>query len=362
MTNVNVPRSLARPAHDLPRAGPPLRSPEIEKDGVTFRFKAARTNEVQLLGQWSHGRPIPMTRDENDVWSVKVKALPAGVWEYHFSVNGRPALDPLNPAIKPQRELSANILHITANPPAPWDEQDVPQGALHSHSYFSKTLGYARHLTVYTPPGYQGKSAPLPVLYLAHGFGDNERTWTTHGKAHWMADALIAAGKATAMVIVMPDAHALPQKAMGVRDFVRNTADFLRDFRAEVRPFIEKTYRVRKDAEHRAFAGLSMGGRHALALALNHPDEFAWIAAFSPAPLSQKETRAALAAPVRVANSLRLFAISIGRDDFILPELKPFLQHLKNGGITPAWSLTGGDHSWPVWRRYLADLLPKLFR
>ena len=343
-------------------AEPPLRSPEIEKGGAVFRLKAPGAKEVALCGQWPQGQRVGMTRDDRGVWSVKVDGLPPGVWEYHFSVDGLSMIDPLNPAIKPQRSPTSSIVHIASDPAAPWDEQAVPHGVLHTHRYVSKALG-PREVVVYTPPGYRSDGDPLPVLYLAHGFTDSERTWTVHGKAHWIADALLASNRAEPMLIVMPDAHALPLNTAVFDEYAKgNTEAFVRDLREDVRPLIERAYRVRTDADGRAFAGLSMGGRHAFALAVRHADEFAWIAAFSPAPLAPADMPPAGDASGAGKGKLRLFWVPIGRQDFLLPRTEPFVNQLRAAGFGPEWQMTDGDHSWPVWRRYLADLLPRLFR
>jgi enterochelin esterase family protein len=343
-------------------AAPPLLSPEIDKDGVTFRLDAPQAKEVQLLGQWSKWEARAMTRDDKGVWSIK-ETLPAGIWEYSFNVDGLKVLDSLNPSVKPERHPSTSFVHLAAEPPALWDEQEIPHGVLHTHRYFSKVLGRPREVVVYTPAGYDPLAKRLPVLYLAHGSGDNERTWTVLGKAHWIADALIASKRAKPMIIVMPDAHALPMSGMRFEQYGPvNTAAFVQELRGEVRPLVEKNYHVRRDAEGRAFAGLSMGGHHAFSIALYHADEFAWVAAFSPAPLSDDESKAALTAPDSVNSHLRYFAVSIGQNDFLLPRAEPFVNKLKAAGIKPEWHVTeGDDHSWPVWRRYLSDLLPRLF-
>lgn len=344
-------------------AAPPPRSPEVDAGGVTFRLQAPQAKEVALVGQWRKGQRAAMTRNDKGVWSVKLDAVPAGIWEYHFDVDGLSVLDPRNPAIKPQRAPGSSILHVPAVPPAPWDPQDIPHGVLHTHRYVSKSLGGPRELVVYTPPGYRADGAPLPVLYLAHGYSDNEHTWTGHGKAHGIADALIAANRALPLLIVMPDAHALSPETSPIEAYLPgNTAAFIRELREDIRPLIESAYRVRPDAQGRAFAGLSMGGLHALTLGLTHADEFAWIAAFSAAPPAADSVRAALDASAATMARLRLFWVPIGRDDFLLPKLEPFVSQLKTAGLAPEWQVTDGDHSWPVWRGYLAELLPRLFR
>jgi enterochelin esterase family protein len=150
-----------------------------------------------------------MDRGSNDVWSVTVGPVESGIWEYSFQVDGVTIIDPLNPLIKPMRQPRTSILHLPSDPPALHDYQHVPHGVVRQHTYFSKSLGRLRELVVYTPPGYDQKpSEQYPTLYLQHGSGDNQATWTTHGKAHWIVDNLIAQGRAKPMIIVMMDGHA----------------------------------------------------------------------------------------------------------------------------------------------------------
>jgi enterochelin esterase family protein len=159
----------SRPATNAParraERPPPIVSPELRPDGgVTFRLRAGKADEVKVSGQF--GADAVMTKGERDLWSVTVPNVPAGVHEYRFVVDGLSVVDPQNPEIKPQRWPNTSILHVPANPPAPWDLQDIPHGTLHLHDYKSKALGKWRHLVVYTPPGASGR---LPVLYLSHG-------------------------------------------------------------------------------------------------------------------------------------------------------------------------------------------------
>ena len=213
-----------------------------------------------------------------------IPSVPPGVHEYQFSVDGLRTIDSQNSWIKPQRWPSTSILHVPSNPPAPWDLQDIPHGTLHTHDYKSKALDNKwRRLVVYTPPGEP--TAPLPVLYLSHGFSDNDGSWSVHGKAHWILDSLIAQKKAVPMIIVMPDAHPLPPGPGYADDYSRlNTEAFCKELVTDMIPLIEGNYKASPKPEHRAFAGLSMGGHHALTVALTQYNTFNWIGAFSSAP------------------------------------------------------------------------------
>jgi enterochelin esterase-like enzyme len=343
-------------------ASPPVRSPEVGADQrVTFRLRAPKASEVAVNGQWPNGRAL-MTRETNGVWSLTVGPIQPGVWEYSLQVDGLLMIDPGNPAIKPMREPRTSILHLPGQPPLAHDPQDVPHGVIHQHIYHSKSLGRIRELAVYTPPGYdQQTGRPFPTLYLQHGMGDNQATWTVHGKAHWILDNLIAQGRAKPMLIVMMDGHAaLPgDRAAGFQD---NTALFERDLLEDALPLVEANYRVKTDAASRAIVGLSMGGAQSLTVGLNHPDRFAWVGGFSSAVPAREAIAGALADPEGTNQKLRLLWIGCGKEDFLLKRNEEFIALLTEKSLRQEWHLSDGGHSWPVWRIYLAELAPKLFQ
>lgn len=344
-----------------PQRPPPLRSPEISADRhVTFRMRAAKATEVVVAGQWPDGRAT-LTKVDNDVWSVTVGPVEPGVWEYSFQVDGLSMIDPGNPAIKPMREPRTSILHLPGDPPAAHDFQDVPHGVVRQHTYRSKSLSRLRELAVYTPPGYDERTRTrYPTLYLQHGNGDNQATWTTHGKAHWILDNLIAQGRAKPMVIVMMDGHAaLPGDSSN--RYTNNTVAFEHDLLEDVIPFVEANYRVKSGAAGRALAGLSMGGGQALTVGLNHLDTFAWVGGFSSGVPSKETVADALDAATATNRKLKLLWIACGKDDFLLQRNEEFIALLKEKKIKHQWERTPGNHSWPVWRTYLAEFAPKLF-
>jgi len=344
------------------REKPFLISPQIDQSAVTFNLLAERAKDVLIVGQWSGWQREPMTRLDQGVWTYKAAAMPPGVWTYFFLVDGLEINDPLNPAVQTGREPNASIVALAADPPAPWDTHNIPHGTLHTHRYFATALGRERQIIVYTPPGYNASSPPLPVLYLTHGWGGDERSWTAEGRANLIADSLIAANKAVPMLIVMSNAHAIPLTGHEPRSYgTDNTDAFIHELRQDIRPLVESTYRVRTDADSRAFVGLSMGGSHAFMLGLMYSDEFTWIAALSPGEVPLDRIKAALDAPAAVNARLHVFWVPIGRWDS--PEhLEKFIDKLKAAGLKPEFELVDGDHSWPVWRGDLVKLLPRLFR
>jgi len=357
--SADAPPAPATPAR-RPQAAP-IRSPEVSSDRqVTFRLRAPKATEVWVAGQWPNGRTA-LVPDTNGIWSVTIGPLEPGVWEYSFQVDGLAMIDPGNPAIKPMREPRTSILHLPGQPALVHDFQDVPHGVIHLHTYHSKSVGRVREFAVYTPPGYDRDPAvKYPVLYLQHGSGDNQATWTVHGKAHWILDNLLAAGKTRPMLVVMMDGHAVTG-GNGGAGASSNTQLFERDLLEDVLPAVEQAYHVKTDAANRAIVGLSMGGEQALRIGLTHTDRFGWIGGFSAAAPSRDAIAGALADGATVNRQVKLLWIGCGKDDFLLKRNEEFIALLKEAGIQHEWHLGDGDHSWPVWRRYLADLAPRLF-
>lgn len=337
----------------------PVISPELLADNsVVFRLDAPKASEVKVVGQF--GADTALAKDAKGLWSVTIPSVKPGVHEYHFVVDGLSVIDPQNSWVKPQRWPSVSILHVPSNPPVPWDLQDIPHGVLHEHTYKSKALNAWRRLVVYTPPNTTRR---LPVLYLSHGYSDNEASWSVHGKAHWIMDSLIASKQAVPMVVVMMDAHPIPPGAAPFEVYgVTNSAALCEELSQDIIPLIERSYRVERKPQARAFAGLSMGGHHALTVALNHHDQFRWIGAFSSAPPSTNSVAAALKDGASVNRDLKLFWIACGQKDFLFQRNREFDALLKAKGIHHDFLETEGDHSWPVWRRYLVEFAPKLFR
>jgi enterochelin esterase family protein len=344
---------------------PPLISPEVSPDRhVTFRLRAPNAKEVTVSGEWGGGAR-PMTRDEDGTWTVVVGPIDADLYGYSFSVDGFQTLDPANPAVKPMRSPRTSILEVPGDPPRLHEFQEVKHGTVRVHEYRSRSLDRRRGLHVYTPPGYdQDPAARYPVLYLFHGSGDNEATWTAFGRAQNITDNLLARGKAKPMIIVMPDGHAAPPRPPGgsTEGRSRNVVAFERDLLEDVMPFVEANYRVRPDPDSRAIAGLSMGGGQSLTIGLNHADLFAWVGGFSAAVFEpERSLAAALANPSSTDSKLRLVWIACGKDDRLIENARQFTAVLKEKGIHHEFHATEGGHSWPVWRRYLEEFVPLLF-
>jgi enterochelin esterase-like enzyme len=337
-------------------------SPEIGKSDVTFRIQAPQAKEVKLKLRAPFGGDTQLTKGEKGMWTATLTGVKPGVWEYSFLVDGLNIIDPLNPVLKPQRSPNTSILHVPSEPPAPWDLTKVPHGVVHQMDYYSRATKSWKGLTIYTPPGALADPTPLPVLYLSHGYSDNEKSWTTHGKAHWILDNLIAEGKAKPMIIVMPDGHAIPPSTGWKEEYGQeNTRLYAEDLVTDVVPLVQKTFRVNPNAEARAFAGLSMGGRHAIYVAMNHHDKFRWVGAFSSAIPNAEQLAAGVDKAAATNADLKLFWVACGKNDFLFKANEEFNQLLTTKGVKHEYAVTEGDHSWPIWRDYLVTFAQRLF-
>lgn len=329
-------------------------SPEVKSDRtVTFRFQAPRAHQVLVAVEYLDGlRPLRL--DENGVWTVTLGPFEPELYSYNFVVDGVSSVDPLNPDIKIGTGSTHSLLDIPGDPPLFFEERPVSRGTVRLHRYDSKTLGISRGLNVYTPPGYDDDSkVEYPVFYLLHGAGDNERGWSTIGRANVILDNLIAENKAVPMIIVMPDGHA--PETEGVDN------PFQKDLIEEVIPYVEARYRTKTGAGDRALAGLSMGGFQTLDIGISRQDLFAWIGVFSG---GIRDTYTQTHGPfLDTANkNLKLFWIGIGRTDFLWARNENLLKLLKEKNVKHTFHPSEGGHTWKNWRYYLHDFLQLVFK
>jgi enterochelin esterase family protein len=363
-----VPGLRAQPASPAPTPPPPVVSPEVLPDKrVTFRFRAPNAKEVAVDRE---GAPkLAMQKDAEGVWSVTTDPLDPDVYGYAFAADGVRLVDPGNPVIVPNLLNKSSALHVPGPASLPWEVGEVPHGVLHRHFYRSRVVGDNRDFYVYTPPAYDPHEAKrYPVLYLLHGFSDDASGWTAVGRAHTILDNLIAAGKAKPMLVVMTLGYGAPEfvtRGFGVfRDAAlrqRNYDRYREALFTEVMPFIEGNYRARADRESRAIAGLSMGGAESLFVGLNALDRFAWIGAFSSGGLPEEFDATFPGLDAKANERLRLLWIACGTDDRLIDVNRKLHGWLDAKGVKHTMVETPGAHTWMVWRRNLATLMPLLF-
>jgi enterochelin esterase-like enzyme len=346
-----------------------LVSPEVHADKrVTFRLRAPNAREVTLRCEGTKGGA--MQKDAQGVWSLTTEPMEPDIYAYSFSVDGVKVIDPANPLLKYNLLNTDSQVHVPGPATLVWEINDVPHGVVHRHFYRSAILRDDEPFVVYTPPGYDpAAQQAYPVLYLLHGYSDAEDAWISVGRANIILDNLIARGQAKPMLIVMPLGYGNKEVIAGGWAGLRNTQvwqDSVAKFRAtllqEIIPQVEKAYRVRPEANSRAIAGLSMGGTQSLFIGLNAPERFAWIGAFSSGGLDENFDRAYPAVSAKMNAELRLLWIGCGRQDWLTGTNQKLVEWLKTRDVKLTWVETPGTHSFTLWRRYLADLLPLLFQ
>jgi enterochelin esterase-like enzyme len=350
----------------FPAPPPSYQSVEVLTDGrVTFRLcapaaTAARVTSPDIpdLGN------LAMTRSDNGLWSATTaKALAPDNYRYSFVVNGVVLPDPQATTFSRERNGTSATLEVPGAQFQSWDAR-IAHGVVAEVEYWSQPLGVKRRAHVYTPPGYLKSSKRYPVLYLVNGAGDSDDNWTSTGHAHYILDNLIAAGKAKPMIIVMPAGHT-PDRPRSAN--ILANADFGDDLLQVLVPYIDANYRTVAKPAGRAMAGLSMGGAHTLQYGLTQPQTFRYIGVFSmglglgAADEVQRYETANAAALARSARDMKLVYYAVGREDFLFNSIAPTRAMLDRHGIKHLYNETGGGHTWINWRRYLADLLPRLF-
>lgn len=363
-----VPSQQSQPAPTPP--GPPmwLVSPEVHTDNsVTFRFRGPNAQEVKLAREGAE--PIAMQKDDKGVWSVTTEPLAPDYYGYSFIVDGVRTLDAFNHGLVPNLISPGNYVHVPG-PSLPWEVNDVPRGEVHHHFYKSAAADDQRDFYVYTPPGYDPTAkTTYPVLYLLHGYSDDASGWSAVGRANVILDNLIAQGKAKSMIVVMPLGYGtmeiitLGWGAWGhtdVRD--KNFSNFRQALLTEVMPQVESEYRVTKDRNARAIAGLSMGGSESLLTGLNNLDKFAWVGAFSAGGMPDDFEKDFPSLDAKANQQLHLLWVACGTEDRLITVNRNFRAWLKTKGITHTDIETPGMHTWMVWRRNLTEFSQLLFR
>jgi len=250
------------------------------------------------------------------------------------------------------------------DPPAGFDAQreGIPHGRLEMATYESKSVGTTRKMQVYTPPGY-AKDKKYPVLYLLHGIGGDETEWQRFAKPNVLLDNLIADGKAEPMIVVMPNGRAQKNdRAEGnVYGAAAAFAAFEQDLLGDLIPAIESRYSVEADREHRAIAGLSMGGGQSLNFGLAHLDTFAWVGAFSAAP-NTKPAKELVPDPADAKAKLKLFWLSCGKKDGLIRISQGVHAYLKENGVPHVWNVDSNGHDPTEWRNNLYHFVQRIFQ
>lgn len=371
-TSLATSLTIAQMPQRTPTPNDTLTSPRVLADKrAIIQIYAPKASEVMVVGDFiSGGKPLSLTKNDQGVWSVMAGPLKPDYYTYTLTVDGVRTMDPKNAVIKQGISSLENVMVVPGPETAFEDNKAVPHGEVREVWYQSNTLGMERRMRVYTPPGYEKGNTKYPVFYLLHGGGDDDSGWNTVGRAGFILDNLIAAGKAKPMIVVMPNGSMPMPPSTGMPDanmMNRMRSLFADEFLKEIMPTVEKTYRVLPTRENRALAGLSMGGFQTLDVTLTRPELFDYVGVFSSgffgATIDEAETKYAkvLNDPSFNKNK-KLFWVSIGKDDFVMEANKKTLAMLDKHQIKYQYQETSGGHTWVNWRQYLNQYVPLLFK
>ncbi len=356
--------------------------PRVHPDGrVVFRLVAPNATKVQLAGAVTE-KPVDMVKGERGAWSVTVPPPAVGFHYYWFTVDGVQVNDPGSDTYfgwgRPTTGIDIPMAGEDFYLP-----KDVPHGQVRMQWYFSKTTGAWRRAMVYTPPGYDDDATTrYPVLYLQHGAGEDETGWTKQGHANFILDNLLAQKKARPMIIVMEKGYAYrpgetsaasggrtnqPAGSPATRMGTLSPSTFESVVIDDLIPIIDRTFRTLSGRDHRAIAGLSMGSRQAMQIALRNLDKFAWIGMFSGATINgdlDAGYNGVFKNPSEFNERVHLLWMGVGSAEPRLVEaLKTSTELLAGKGIKHVtFTSEGTAHEWHSWRRHLNDFAPRLFQ
>jgi enterochelin esterase family protein len=353
---------------------------------VQIRVKAPDAAKVKL-NFWS-GPKVDMEKQADGFWLVTTPPMAPGLHYYTVIIDGAEVSDPNSYSFYGGSK-DASAVEVPEPGATYYSAQNVPHGQVREVWYHSDVTGTFRHAMVYTPPGYDTQTRNrYPVLYLQHGGGEDETGWTRQGHVNFILDNLIASGSCKPMLVVMasgyarragqqpPDMTGKPAgSSAAMATMQQMAAVFEDDVTKALIPFIDSNFRTIPDREHRAMAGLSMGGMQTFSITFNHLDLFSYIGGFSGAsiPTSAGQDHldvktaynGAMADPTAFAKRVHLLYVGIGTDeparmhDGIEKLHKSLLEaHIEH----VYYESPGTSHEWQTWRRDLKDFAPRLFQ
>jgi len=361
--------------------------PRVDASGkAQFRIKAPDATTVKL-NFWSNPK-MDMVKQPDGFWTATTPPLVPGLHYYTLIIDGVEVSDPGSHSYFGGGK-DASAIEVPEAGSTYYLPQDVPHGAVREIWYNSKVTGTWRHALVYTPPDYDtNKAARYPVLYLQHGGGEDETGWIKQGHANFILDNLIASKASKPMIIVMAYGYAhrlgyvepdLTGKGFGSPEMMKSLDEmfgaFDEDLTQALIPYVDANFRTIADRDHRAMAGLSMGGMQTFQTTFNHLDTFSYIGGFSGAgglmafggkPFDPKTAyNGALADPDAFAKKVHLVWIGIGTEEPAMMHtgIVNFHDSLTKANVKHVfYESPGTSHEWQTWRRDLKDFAPRLFQ
>jgi enterochelin esterase-like enzyme len=339
--------------------------PQVNSQGFArFRIKAPQADSIKVsLGLGGRGGTT-LTKDADGFWvGTTAGPLDKGFHYYHLTIDGGIFNDPgtLNFYGSTRWESGIEI-------PAPdkdfYSLKDVPHGNVQQILFSSKSTNTSRRAFVYTPPDYdKDMSIRYPVLYLQHGWGEDETAWSNQGHANLIMDNMIAEGQIKPFIIVMTYGMTNDTKIGGLRDF--KIGPFQTVLIDELIPYVDDNFRTISDRTHRAMAGLSMGGMETKTITMANLDKFAYIGLFSGGTFSMDDVNNTPDFKTKV----KLVFVSFGSREiegnrgFWGGDPKANAESLKQAGINSVFYVSPETaHEFLSWRRSLREFAPLLFK
>ena len=412
LQNIIAGASLALAAGSAQAAEP------LTGNVMKFSYFAPMADEVTLQGSGVL-RKQKMVKQADGTWVYVSTALPPDMYTYNFKIDDDiTQTEQGNNNVVRDIDQYLNYFFVPGWPADYYMEQPVPHGKVEQPWYPSALNGMGqRRMSVYLPAEYDNNPEKLyPVLYLLHGSGGDETAWLNMGRLKQIMDLMIADGKCKPMIVVMPNGNADLDAAPGESPYMNAvpkannmssmTGRIEAAFPVEVMTYVEQHYRTINDKQHRAIAGLSLGGLHTLYISANNPQSFDYVGLFSPQTtnaLNDKKITGIksitkgiknLAGQIPVVgnkweNKLErkfekyddivtydsldqklerqfavapcLYYIAVGKEDYVMKLVNMHRQRLDTAGYQYIYNETDGGHTWDVWRRHLLDFLPRLF-
>ena len=348
--------------------------PRIYEDGrVIFQLIAPEANQVMAD---IVGKKFPMEKGENGVWSVTTSPIVEGFHYYALVVDGVRVSDPSTYTYFGAGAVLSG-LDIPSSDMAFYEPQNVPHGEVRARYYYSPIRNNMRRCFVYTPPGYdKNQSKRYPVLYLQHGWDEDETGWSNQGKMNFILDNLLAEGKINPMLVVMDngDISGLPRNVVrwdsvqSITSTGKDKVEFQDLIVKEIIPMIDANYRTIADRDHRAMAGLSWGGLQTFEIVFNNIDKFAYLGAFSGAIRLRDDADLStlygglFKDPETLNQKMKLIWMGTGTEEGNWS--KSFYDKLTALGVKDIvfYESQNTAHEWLTWRRCLKEFSQKLFK
>ena len=332
---------------------------DVTEGKAVFRFRGAdaKTVEADIWGMGS----FSMTKGEGGWWSCEVSGIEKGFHYYGIKVNGVDVTDG-NAPVGYGGFRTINYLEMPEEDFEEYRIRQVPHGVVHMNYYKSKETGRDKLCYVYTPASYDvDLERRYPVLYLQHGGGENEMGWVWQGRIANIADNLIEQGQMQEMIIVMTTGYGFPEE----KEYHPSMSAFLEELPDSCVPFIDRTYRTLADREHRAMAGLSMGGMQTQKIVFTHPELFAWAGIFSGGLVIQNEEddySSILLQPEEFHKYFKMLFVACGTKEVFYESTKKNEETVLEAGTPIEVFEDYGYHDWTFWRHCANVFLRKLFR